>query len=291
MDEAKSGVVHSPPPSGLKAVGVDLGATLAKLAIRAPSGELHFESMPAHETERLARRITSLAPEQIGLTGCGAAGFAERLDVPSRRYDEFSSWGAGTRKLVDAEALSGDSRNLLVSLGTGTSVLLMDGDSTVRIGGTALGGGTVVGLASALLGTTDFKEICQLAQRGNRSRVDLVVSDIYRSGEIGLPADLTAASFGKLGLVDGTPGGKEPENLAAAILGLVGENVGLICAGLSYASQVERIIFAGSTLHENRVLCDILSSITTNMGRTPLFLPDGEYGGATGALILSDRES
>lgn len=291
MDEVKRGLVHSSPQSGHEAVGVDLGATLVKLAIRAASGELHFESMPSHETERLERRITSLAPERVGLTGCGATSFAEQLERPSRRYDEFLSWGAGTRQLVDAEALAGNSRNLLVSLGTGTSVLLMDGDSTVRIGGTALGGGTIVGLASALLGTSNFEEICSLAQRGNRTQIDLVVSDIYRSGEIELPADVTAASFGKLGLLDETPGRKEPENLAAAIIGLVGENVGLICAGLSYASQVEQIVFAGSTLRDSRVLCDILSSITRNMGRTPLFLSNGEYGAAAGALILCDRDN
>jgi type II pantothenate kinase len=290
MDEVKSSVVHNPPQGEQKAVGVDLGATLAKLAFRAASGELHFESMPAQETDRLAQRVAGLEPEQIGLTGCGAIGFAEQLELPSRRYDEFTSWGAGTRHLLDGEALSGNSRNLLVSLGTGTSVLLMDADSTVRIGGTALGGGTILGLASALLGTNDFEEICSLAEKGNRTQIDLVVSDIYRSGEIELPADLTAAAFGKLGLLDETPGGKEPDNLAAAIIGLVGENVGLICGGLSYASQVDQIVFAGSTLRNNQVLRDILSSITTNMGRTPLFLSDGEFGGATGALILCAHE-
>lgn len=291
MDEANGSVVHSPLGNGLKAMGVDLGATLAKLAFAKPSGELHLESMPAQETARLERRIASLAPERIGLTGCGAAGFAELLECPSRRYDEFLSWGAGVRRLIDAQALSADSRNLLVSLGTGTSVLLMDCDTTVRIGGTALGGGTMIGLASALLGTSNFEEICRLAQKGKRSEIDLVVSDIYRSGEIQLSGDITAASFGKLGLLDETPGGKEPENLAAAIIGLVAENVGLICAGLSYASQVEQIVFAGSTLRGNSLLCDILTSITTNMGRKPLFLSDGAYGGAAGALVLCTREA
>lgn len=289
MDEANSGVVHGPLPGGPKAIGIDLGATLAKLAVRNLSGGMHFESMPAHETDRLAQRIVSLEPEQIGLTGGGAARLAEVLEIPCQRHDEFASWGTGARHLVDLETLSDDSRNLLVSLGTGTSVLLMDGASTVRIGGTALGGGTIVGLASALLGTTDFDEICRLAQRGDRTQIDLVVSDIYRPGEIDLPDELTAASFGKLSLARQTPRGKEPENLAAAIVGLVAENVGLICAGLSHASQVQQIVFGGSTLRSNRLLCEILNSITTDMGCTPLFLPNGEYGGAAGALILCER--
>ena len=158
-------------------------------------------------------------------------------------------------------------------------------------GGTALGGGTVVGLAGALLGTSEFSEVCRLAGDGDRAKVDLVVSDIYRPGEIALPDELTAASFGKLGHSAMTPESKHPENLAAAILGLVGENVGLICAGLSYATQVQHVVYGGSTLHENPYLRDVLHTITSNTGRTPVFLPQGEYGGATGALVLSLENS
>ncbi len=287
MDEVTARVVHSPLPVAATAVGVDLGATLAKLAIADTSGRIDFECIPSHEIDRLALRIASLEPERVGLTGGGATRLAEALEISCLRHDEFAAWGAGARYLAHSETLSASSRNLLVSLGTGTSILLMDGQTTVRIGGTALGGGTILGLANALIGTTDFAEVCRLAERGDRPQVDLVVSDIYGPGEIGLPDDLTAASFGKLGLAKEALGGREPENLAAAILGLVGENVGLICAGLSFASNVEQIIFAGSTLRDNLILRDILSSITTNMGRTPLFLPDCEFGGATGALILS----
>lgn len=288
MDEVKDTVVHSPAPKALCAMGVDLGATLAKIVFRDSSGQLHFEYLPAPEIDRLEQRILSLEPEHVGLTGGGASRLAELLDIPCQRQDEFSCWGAGARRLLDAEAWSGDSPSLLISLGTGTSVLLMDGDSTTRIGGTAIGGGTILGLANAMLGTNDFEKICALAQAGDRTRVDLMVSDIYRPGEIDLPDDLTAASFGKLGTTSDTSGGKEPENLAAAILGLVGENVGLICGGLSYVSNAEQIVFGGSTLRGNPFLRDVLAARTHDMGRKPLFLPHCEYGGATGALILCD---
>ncbi len=287
MDEVSDAAVHSPPPARASALGVDLGATLAKLAIRDAEGRLHFETIPTRELGRVRDRVERLAPGQIGLTGGGATRLLELLDRNCSHHEEFNAWGKGARDLVERETLGADSRNLLVSLGTGTSVLLMDGETTTRVGGTALGGGTVMGLAGAMLGTTDFDEICALAARGDRTAVDLVVSDIYRSGEIGLPDELTAASFGKLGLADASPEGKNPENLAAAILGLVGENVGLICAGLSYAAQVQHIVFGGSTLRGNPYLRDVLHSITSNMGRTPLFLPHGEFGGAAGALALA----
>lgn len=287
MDEGSDAVVNTPSPAHASAVGIDLGATLTKLAIRDHTGQLHFETLPSKELPRIHSRIETLAPVQLGLTGGGATRLAERLDRSCARHDEFAAWGIGARQLIDPESLAADPRNLLVSLGTGTSVLLMDGDTTQRIGGTALGGGTVMGIANALLNTADFSEICRLALRGDRSEVDLVVSDVYRRGEIDLPDELTAASFGKLALAERPPGCKKPENLAAAILGLVGENVGLICAGLSYASQAKQIVYGGSTLRDNLVLRNVLHSITSNMGRTPIFLPHGEFSGAAGALAMS----
>ncbi len=281
----------TPTPIRAEALGVDLGATLSKLALRDTDGALHFEAIPTSELDRVEARIEALGPLHIGLTGGGATRLAERLGDGCTHSDEFTAWGAGARSLLAADALAGDTRNLLVSLGTGTSILLMDGDNTVRVGGTALGGGTVVGLAGALLGTSEFDEVSRLAQNGNRAQVDLVVSDIYRPGEIPLDDELTAASFGKLGHPSMTPESKRPENLAAAIMGLVGENVGLICAGLSYATQVERVVYGGSTLHENGYLRNVLHSITSSAGRTAVFLPHGEYGGAAGALALASPAS
>ncbi len=281
----RAGAPESAPIGAVVAMGIDLGATLAKLAMRDEEGVLHFEAIPTNELGRILARIENVAPKHIGLTGGGASRVAEHIGSACEQCDEFTAWGAGARQLLETDALAGDTRNLLVSLGTGTSILLMDGENTTRIGGTALGGGTVIGLAGALLGTNEFSEVCRLAQNGNRAEVDLVVSDIYRPGEIALPDELTAAAFGKLGHPAMTPESKHPENLAAAIMGLVGENVGLICAGLSYAAQVQRVVYGGSTLHKNAYLRNVLHSITSNTGRTPVFLPHGEYGGATGALV------
>ena len=110
---------------------------------------------------------------------------------------------------------------LLVNIGSGVSVLRVDGlrppavaesglvdnfSSQVvytRVGGTACGGATFLGLAKLLTHRPDmsFEEALLLASRGDSSAVDKVVGDIYGedgSASLGLPASLTAASFGKL---------------------------------------------------------------------------------------------
>ena len=76
--------------------------------------------------------------------------------------------------------------------------MLIRGDEVFRIGGTALGGGTLFGLGAALTGSTSFDQVIELASGGDRRNVDLLVSDIYPSGELPLPGDLNAASFAKL---------------------------------------------------------------------------------------------
>lgn len=269
-------------------VGVDAGATLAKIAVAAAGGVVRRELLPAEATDEIASRVSALAPRRAGLAGGGAAALAALLaqrGVEAVRVNEFAAWGSGATALLREQGRRDEEPYLLVSLGTGTSVMLADGMSVSRIGGTALGGGTVVGLGALLLGGAGFEAIAALAARGDRRAVDLLVSDIYRPGEIPLTGDLTAANFGRLSRM-GTREAR-PEDLAQAIMGLVGENVALICAGLGAARQIHRVVYAGSTLRDNPSLRRVLSEITSALGRQPLFLEGGEFAGALGALRLA----
>jgi type II pantothenate kinase len=268
-------------------VGVDIGATLAKIALRSPERGVEFRLEPAGALDRVAALLAGARPARVGLTGGGAVELARRLGPESLRVNEFAAWGAGAKALLEGDGGAPSDRYLLVSVGTGTSVMLADGMSVQRIGGTALGGGTLLGLGALLLGTRRFAELVELAASGDRRRVDLLVSDIYRPGEIALAGDLTAANFGKAGLRVGAAGPARAD-VAHALMGLVAENVALICAGLGAALQVRTVVFGGSTLRENRPLVEILGQITGFTGTHPTFLPDGEFAGALGALLLAE---
>jgi type II pantothenate kinase len=152
------------------------------------------------------------------------------------------------------------------------------------VGGTALGGGTVVGLGAAMLGERDFEAIAALARDGDRRRVDLLVSDIYPDGNSPLPGDVNAASFGKLARPGAPP--VDRRDLAHAIMALVGENVGLLTAGLASRHGVARIVFGGSTLRGNPRLAEIVGGLCRVLGHQPLFPSEGQYAGALGALAL-----
>lgn len=277
--------------AGAVAVGVDAGATLAKIASRQERGPSRFELVPSGDLVRVAEAVKALRPRTVGVTGGGAAELAGLLDSDTARVNEFAAWGSGAAALLEASGVPASERYLLVSVGTGTSIMLVDGMAVTRLGGTALGGGTVLGLGALLTGTKDFASLTALAARGARREIDLLVSDIYRAGEIPLAGDLTASSFGRVArdLAEGRDGlwRAAPEDLAEAVMGLVGENVALLSAGLAAAAQVRRVVFAGSTLRGNAALEAILREITSALGRQPTFLADGEFAGALGALLLA----
>ncbi len=268
------------------AIGADVGATLAKLAIRGDDGITRFRLIPTQAADQIVAEIEAASPICVGLTGGGSAMLADRLGIDCSRADEFSAWKRGAIELLRRQQSDSEDPFLLVSLGTGTSALLIRGDETVRVGGTALGGGTLFGLGVALTGATRFEQVIELASQGDRRNIDLLVSDIYPSGELPLPGDLNAASFAKLADPE-LAGRSSHADLAHAVVGMIGENIGMICAGLAVSAEVTRIVYGGSTLRNNAPLVDVLHVMAAVRGLGAVFLQEPEYAGALGALSLA----
>ncbi len=279
-------------------VGLDMGATLAKLVVVRQNSPLtsfvpflaEAGDRAAIETVLAANRVRTLA-----VTGGGASRLAAWLgaDRLTHHADEFEAWASGEALIVERAGLALSFPRLLVSLGTGTSILALERPGSARrVGGTALGGGTLRGLGGALVNESDHARLVALAARGDRRRVDLVVGDIYPPGEIALMPDLTASNFGKAALHDG--GSRhEPshlEDLAAAIVGLVGENIALLAGAharsLAHGSRLD-VVYAGSTLRGNEPLKTVLRDVTALVGEVAHFPKDAEFAGALGALALS----
>jgi type II pantothenate kinase len=269
------------------AIGVDWGATLAKLALRTPEGRIEYRLLPTEDADASRAALTAIGAGRVGLTGGGATMLARALPGELVHVSEFAAWSTGAASLLDDAGAGSVPRYLVVSIGTGTSILLVDGETVTRVGGTALGGGTLLGLSAGLLGTSDFDEIAKLAQDGSRRSVDLLVSDIYPAGGIALPSDLTASNFGKYARRLRAGEHIDRADVANAIMGLIAEDISLVCTALSTATQVERIAFGGSTLRRNPALAEMLGRFLRGHGKDPVFLPNGEFAGALGALHIA----
>ena len=60
-------------------IGIDVGATLAKLAIRSPAAAPHYAFFPVAALDDVAETVERAAPERVGLTGGGAGDLARML--------------------------------------------------------------------------------------------------------------------------------------------------------------------------------------------------------------------
>ncbi len=198
---------------------------------------------------------------------------------------EVSAIGRGGQTLA-AGLLGGDhgeaanAPTLVVSAGSGTAVIAARGDACTHVTGTGVGGGTLLGLGRLLLGTTDALAIDALALAGNPNGADLSLQDVVL-GPIGaLPPDATAVNFGKLarGAHEATR-----EDLAAALVTLVGQVIAITAINAARAERLEHVVVIGH-LTDMPSFRAVLDRVGAYYGMQ-LLLPDhAGYGTAVGAL-------
>lgn len=154
--------------------------------------------------------------DQVMLTGIGAKDLKlPILGRPTAKVDEFIANGMGAR--FD----SGLDHMIVVSMGTGTSLVRVDGDEIRHIGGIGMGGGSLQGMARLLLGTSNVKEISNMADKGNPAHVNLLIEDICKDELGNLTGDATASLFAKV--LQRTP---DDNDIAAGLIHMVLETIG-----------------------------------------------------------------
>lgn len=263
-------------------VGIDAGGTLLKLAY-SEDGVIRYRKSDYEQSESLLQWLKMLAPQaEIHLTGGRARWVKEKFFPHAEITDEFSSICAGASILFAKQSDSVAGSFLLVNIGTGTSILLAGKGNCKRVGGSGLGGGTLTGLGQLLANTSDFNELVKLASKGDRRKTDLLVKDIYGDGGEPLAGEMTAANFGKI------PSGGI-EDLMASLVNMIAETLVLLSSQAALSEKVETVVFAGSTLSGNKPLKEALAAYTTMFGLKPIFLDNGEYFGALGALLQKER--
>lgn len=126
--------------------------------------------------------------EKVMITGVGAAYIDKPVyGLSTEKADEFLADGLGARYEAQRD------RMIVVSMGTGTSLVLCDGDDIHHIGGIGIGGGTLNGLSRLLLNTDDIQQISDLAMKGDIGSINLQIGDISSKPLPGLPMNATAS--------------------------------------------------------------------------------------------------
>ena len=131
---------------------------------------------------------------RVMITGVGASALegGRIYDIKTEKVDEFRATGLG------GLMLSGLEKAIIVSMGTGTAIVSADGSEVHHVGGTGVGGGTLLGLSNRMLNIRSFDALVKASQGGKLSHVDLFVSEITSEKMPTLPEGTTASNFGKL---------------------------------------------------------------------------------------------
>lgn len=128
--------------------------------------------------------------EHVMLTGVGAAYIDEHIyGLPTSKSEEFIADGLGAKYESKLD------RMIVVSMGTGTSLVKCDGENIKHIGGIGIGGGTLAGLSRIMLKTDDINQITNLAKDGDVSKINLLIKDISAKPLPGLPMSAVASLF------------------------------------------------------------------------------------------------
>ncbi|TGA97028.1 type II pantothenate kinase [Sporolactobacillus shoreae] len=267
--------------------GIDVGGTLIKAAILDKNG-LNFQSFLESELTQCAAWLKeSLADAEVCLTGGGASRLREKL-LPNnvRIISEFEATCIGVRDLLDKEPGETPDRFILTNCGTGTSIHFVNGLNHRRIGGSGIGGGTLVGLSELLTEDHGFDALIHTAENGRRDHVDLTVARIYEGDVPPIAGDLTASNFG---LAAREVKGITDADKVASVIGLVAETVTTLSLFAAEKENVQTVVYIGSSFAGNPAMREIVMAYSKLRGIVPIIPKSGQFSGAIGALLSLEK--
>ena len=214
--------------------------------------------------------------EKIIVTGTGSSYLYNKYKgIEIVKINEFDAIAYGGLILSDNE------KGTVVSIGTGTTIIYSDMKEVVRLGGTGLGGGTLVGLGKAIISNVNdennevilFNDLIDMAKKGNRNNVDLLIGDINKDNIGNMTKDITAANFAAIYKK------AKPCDYIASTLNMIIENISLLVKALHRSGE---IIYIGTMVSDEYVRENI-KTIANYTGNKVTFVNDSEYAIAIGA--------
>ena len=219
-------------------------------------------------------RMTDI--QRILITGAGSSKLnSDLFGIPTEKVDEITAIGIG------GMFLSGKENIIITNIGTGTAIIDARGGSISHLGGSGVGGGTILGLAKKLLATSDFSGIMKLAEQGNLNQVDLLLEDIMETDISFLNKEATASNFGKM--LDAAGSG----DIALGILNLVYQVIGMLSVFAAKSKNTDRVIVTGNG-SDNAIGKQILAVISGMYAVHFEYPKDAAYTTAIGAGLSWD---
>lgn len=219
--------------------------------------------------------------DKILMTGAGSATIKKSIyNLNCHPVPEFSSSGIG------GLYLSGLNEAIVVSMGTGTALIhaKKNGEKyDIRyLGGTGVGGGTLVGLSRKLIGVDSVDHIEQLCTDGNLEHIDLRIKDISRNHTYhGINENLTAANFGNVSDL------ATPADFALGVANMVGETVAMLSIFAARSYNLKDIVLIGN-LSTLEPIKQVFRGLSASFGVNFIIPDNSQFGTVIGAALNED---
>lgn len=215
--------------------------------------------------------------KKVIMTGVGSS-FADKpmYNISCQKATEFECIGRGGLYLSDLDEA------IVISMGTGTAIVKAsragDKTETKYLGGTGVGGGTLVGLSKKLLGMETIEHIEELATTGSLDNIDLKISDISSSGALSLSKNMTASNFGKMSDIASSG------DIALGIINMIFETIGMMGIFAARSEGVENIVLTGNLSRLTQAK-DIFMSLKEMFGVNFIIPENSQFATAIGAAL------
>ncbi|MFO7997805.1 MAG: type II pantothenate kinase [Bacteroidales bacterium] len=211
--------------------------------------------------------------EKVIITGVGSSFLGDQLlGIPLKKIAEFRALGYG------GLFLSGLENAIIVSMGTGTAFVKAHGQCISHLGGTGVGGGTILGLSKVMVNLSNFENIMESATRGKLENIDLSVGDISQTDIGNLPSNITASNFGKMSEQ------ASKEDITKGILNMVFQVIGMMAIFAARHQGDKDIVLSGKLV--NAPLAAKILGNLSKLYKVKFHIPKhAEYCTAIGAAI------
>ena len=219
---------------------------------------------------------------KVMITGAGSSHITKPIyGLPCELIEEFESIGRG------GLYLSGLSRAIVTSCGTGTALCFAEknenGYDIRYLGGTGVGGGTLVGLSKKMLDMNNVDHISELAESGSLNRVDLKINDLTKADIVpGFSDTMTASNFGNISDL------ATRSDIACGIINMVFETIGMVSRFAAQNYGIRDIVLTGN-LSGVKQAVPIFETLNRMFNLNFMIPENSRFGTVIGAALAGCR--
>ena len=213
--------------------------------------------------------------DRVMITGVGSSYVTKNIySLECETIPEFRCIGLGGLYLSKFE------KSLVASLGTGTALVYAEkGCEPKYLGGTGVGGGTLLGLSKAMLGIETVEHIEELARTGDIHRIDLKINDISKNDIVpGFGDIMTASNFGNISDI------ASKNDIALGIINMVFETVGMVSVFAARNYNIKNIVLTGNLTNVSQAK-DVFSSLNRMFDMNFVIPEYSQFGPVIGAAL------